>query len=230
MKLHRTLLLCAALSLAYCNNYGMLDKLENPGGGASGGASGNFASNFYIFASSWTTPGNMSVSPFPECNALGTGLDRADCACQRAASGRGLLRSPTHQFRAWLSVSPPAQLDAICRIFGGTAGCTNSLPAAGPYLNTQGQTVAPAYDTFANGSLSSAVQFDEFGNSVVTSAVWTGTQNTGGASNNHCNNWNSTTYNGQAGRADSLDNSWTAESIKPCGNSYRIYCVASPVF
>jgi hypothetical protein len=224
MKLHRTLLLSAALSLAYCNHYGMLDKLENPGGG------GNFASNFYIFASSWTTPGNMSVSPFPECNALSTGLERADCACQRAATGRGLLRSPTHQFRAWLSVSPPAQLDAICRIFGGTIGC--SLPIAGPYLNTQGQMVGDGYYRFnvANhGNLSSAVQLDEFGNSVGTSAVWTGTQNTGGASTDHCNNWNSTTNNGLAGLANSTSQ-WTNNATKPCGTDNRVYCVASPLF
>jgi hypothetical protein len=228
MKLHRTLLLCATLSLAYCNNYGLLDRLENPGG--SGG--GNFTSNFYIFASSWTTQGNMSGSPFPECNALGTGLDRADCACQRAASGRGLLRSPTHQFRAWLSVSPPAQLDAICRIFGGTTGCS-SLPIAGPYLNTQGQTVAPGYfrfDVNANGDLSSAVQFDEFGNDLGLSAVWTGTLSNGLDSTVNCINWTSVSNsnNGQAGLANSSTSQWTNNANKSCDTYNRVYCVASP--
>jgi hypothetical protein len=227
MKLHRTLLLCAALSLAYCNNYGLRDKLENPGGGGGG----NFTSNFYIFVSSWETQGNMVGSPFPECNALSTGLERADCACQRAASGRGFLRSPTHQFRAWLSVSPPAQLDAICRIFGGTTNC--SLPAAGPYLNTQGQTVAPGYfrfDVNANGNLSSAVQFDEFGNNLGLSAVWTGTSNTGLGSGVNCSNWTSFNNgdNGQAGLANSSTGTWTDNGNKTCDTYNRVYCIASP--
>jgi hypothetical protein len=225
MKLHRTLLLCAALSLAYCNNYGLRDKLENPGGG------GNFTSNFYIFASSWTTQGDMSASPFPECNALGTGLARADCACQRAATGRGLLRSPTHQFRAWLSVSPPAQLDAICRIFGGTTNC--SLPIAGPYLNTQGQIVTPSYSGFdvnANGDLSSAVQFDEFGNDLGLSAVWTGTLNNGLDSTVNCTNWTNSLagFNGRAGVANSSISQWTDNGQKACDTYNRVYCVASP--
>jgi hypothetical protein len=235
MKLHRTLLLCAALSLAYCNHYGMLDKLENPGGGASGGASGNFASNFYIFASSWTTPGNMSGSPFPECNALGTGLERADCACQHAASGRGLLRSPTHQFRAWLSVSGPPQQHAICRIFGGATGCTGSLPIAGPYLNTKGHIVAPGYyrfDVFTNGTLVNAVQFDEFGNNLGLSAVWTGTGSNGQDFGVNCLNWtdSSSSFNGQAGLANSFTGTWTQNATKTCDTPNRIYCVASPVF
>ncbi len=229
MRLQHSLIFLAFLSLG-CNNYNLLDRIENPG--QSAGSGETFTNNYYAFVSSWTTLGAMGGSPFNDCNFLATGLERADCACTRAAMIRNLRRSSTHMFRAWLSVdnTPGPQIDAICRLSGGTTGCgTPSYP--GPIFDTMGQTIGNDYSVFA-GTLLKEIRFDEFGIFQGPNEVWTGSTIGGAAASGaDCEAWeNLFSATGKLGDRTYANNLWTDNGNNTCSNSYRIYCIASPYF
>jgi|GEM_PF-7079357 len=230
MTLQTFLAFCrfVALSgLVACNNYGLLDKLENPGAGE---ATEKFTNNYYIFVSSWTTLGAMGGSPYAECNGS-TGAARADCACTRAAVGRGLRRSGTHVFRAWLSVdgAPGPVQDARCRV-QGLGSCTTNFPS--PWYNTQGQAVVNNFNGFETGTLTIAIRFDEFGVDQGVNDVWTGTVVGGTAATTaDCVDWTDmSSGTGRIGNRTFASNLWTDNGNNTCGNSFRVYCVASPAF
>ncbi|HRP70317.1 MAG TPA: hypothetical protein PLY93_12355, partial [Turneriella sp.] len=135
----------APLAVAFflgCNNYGLLEQLQNPGGG-------NSAQNImmYAFVSSATMNGNLTgggslQSAFPPCSAF-TGLQLADCACTQMAQNAGLA-IPVNKYVAWLSTSTN---DMTCRISNTTSPLINcTLPGGGPtWVNMSGQTVASGY-------------------------------------------------------------------------------------
>lgn len=210
-----------------CNNYSLLDKLENPGTSSSTSKE-TFTNNNYIFVSSWTTLGHMGGSPYnSECSAS-TGADKADCACTRAAIARGLRRNSTHVFRAWLSIGPSTS-DARCRVQGLGNGCTTNFPT--PWFNTSGQMVAGSFDNIVNSTLSAAVRYDEFGVDQGPNLVWTNTSSTGfSAGAVDCADWtDGVTGTGAIGNRTVTGATWTADTPdQTCNTSQRIYCVAAP--
>lgn len=217
-----------------CNNYGLLDKLQNPGSSSS--STETFTSNYYVFVSSWTTLGAMGGSPYnAECGSS-TGAAKADCACTRAAMARGLRKSNSHVFRAWLSVdnSPGPVQDAKCRVQAQGSGCNTSFPS--PWFNTQGQTVVTNFNGFDLNALLTAIRYDEFGQDQGPNLVWTSTLSTGlTASGNDCNDWTdqSAGFSGAIGDRTVTGTLWTQSSPTPtghqlCNTSQRIYCVAAP--
>jgi hypothetical protein len=218
--------ICALTLTMACNNYGLLDKLQNPGN--SSGSNETFTSNYYVFVSSWTTLGHMGGSPYNDVCSSSTGADKADCACTRAAIARGLRKSSTHVFRAWLSLGPSTS-DAKCRV-QGLGSCTTILP--GPWFNTQGQTVVNNFDSFTLGALTNPIRYDEFGVDQGPNLVWTNTGATGAAAGAvDCNDWtdNSGGFSGGIGDRTAAGTTWTQHSPdQTCNTSQRIYCVAAP--
>jgi hypothetical protein len=220
------------ISLQYCNNYGLLDKLQDPTGGSS---TELFTNNYYIFVSSWTTAGDMSGITFSEC-AGKMGMDRADCGCSIAARNKGLRKSSSSVFRAWLSVDAnpgPAQ-NASCRV-QGLSTCTTNLP--GPWYNTQGQIVVNSFNEFTMATLSNAIRYDESGSDSGVNLVWTNTTSSGVANGTtHCVNWTDGTNGGVTGAIGDRTQAgtlWTQSSPTPtpnqaCNTTQRIYCVAAP--
>ncbi|HMY10028.1 MAG TPA: hypothetical protein PKM44_04330 [Turneriella sp.] len=217
-------ILLLALALSQCNNYDLLDRLESPGSSTNE----RFATNYYVFVSSWTTAGDMSNSPYPECSTS-TGPARADCACTRAAIQRGFRRSASHVFRAWLSVSGVS--DAKCRVQAQGNGCATNFPA--PWLNTQGQQVVANFNDFGLGGLANPIKFDEFGVDQGPNLVWTNTGSSGTALTADCSGWtsNSAGFFGAIGNRTSGGPIWTAEvPDQACNTAQRMYCFASPAF
>lgn len=217
-----------------CNNYGLADKLSNPSGSSGSGASGptsseTFTTNNYIFVSSWVTLGDMSNTPYTECNGF-AGAARADCGCTKAAASRGLRKSSSHQFYAWLSISntPGPQRNAICRIQNnGTTGCATA--GAVPWFNTNGQTVFNNLAAFASPP-TNAIRYDENGVDSGANVVWTGSI-AGAYSAESCTDWtsNSATPTGnRAGDRTSNSGFWENSSTPLCNTTQRVYCVASP--
>jgi len=225
-------LILLGLAISSCNNYGLLDKLEQPSSSSSSSTE-VFTSNYYVFVSSWTTLGHMGGSPYNDVCSASTGADKADCACTRAAASRGLRKSSTHVFRAWLSVdaTPGPQKDARCRV-QALGSCSTNFPST--WFNTQGQVVVNNFNGLESSTLTNAIRYDEFGQDQGPSLVWTGTI-VGGTSNSSldCEGWTdqSAGFSGQVGdRTQSTTaNLWTQQSPnQTCNTSQRIYCVAAP--
>lgn len=223
-RIFGTLLLAVALS--QCNNYDLLDKLESPGISASGSKE-TFTSNNYIFVSSWLTAGDMMAAPFPECAAF-NGMPRADCACTRSAASRGLRKSSSHSFIAWLSATGN---DALCRLQGLATPCSPS--GSSPYFNTLGQQVAASVGDFGVNNLSAPIQYDESGNGAGSNLAWTGTSSTGSHSGTSCTDWSIASAGPNATVGDRTapggSAAWTNTGTNQgCDTSQRVYCVARP--
>ncbi len=219
-------LIAMAVLTAHCNNYDLLDKLQNPGTASTSTFKESFTNNYYVFVSSWTTLGAMNGSPYnSECSGS-VGDGKADCACTRAAIARGLRRSSTHVFRAWLST---VGTNAKCRIQGLSNG-TCDPGVSVPWFNTNGQTVVTSYAGFFAGTIAANIRYDEFGVDQGVPQVWTGTSATGTYSGTNCADWLDQTSGGSGTYGDRTVTTavWTTSTTLACDNSHRIYCVAAP--
>ena len=143
----------------------------------------------------------------------GDDLANADQHCNAAADEAGL----DGFFVAWIST---AQTDAIDR-----------LPDdVGPYVLLDGYETPIAQDKadLVDGSLSAAIHFDEWGNSLDsgTSDVWTGTFSNGTGSVDNCLNWTvgTSAQDGTQGDLWATDNNWSSRLSPYCSTSARLYC------
>jgi hypothetical protein len=214
--------------LVACSNYGLADKLANPGSSSTSTFKESFTNNYYVFVSSWTTLGAMNGSPYNSDCSSSVGDGKADCACTRAAAARGLRRSSTHVFRAWLST---AGTDAKCRVQSLPNG-TCDPGAVGPWFNLNGQTVVSSYSGFSAGTTIAAnIRYDEFGIDQGPTQVWTGTNASGvNVASSNCSDWtDQSTASGQYGDRTTNAAAWTTTGSSNCGTgNFRIYCVAAP--
>jgi hypothetical protein len=83
----RLTILLATVLLLRCNNYGLRDKLENPGGGPGGGGA---PLKLYAFVTNQISKGDRTE--FTDASCIGNGLTRADCICDHLAIANGLQR------------------------------------------------------------------------------------------------------------------------------------------
>lgn len=229
MKKSTTLiLLILILGFSACNNYNLMDKLENPGS-----SNKNSTSSMIAFVSSATINASLSsggtistlIAAFPACNAL-NGLPLADCACTQMASAAG-LPMPANQYIAWIST---AANDMSCRINGTLSPLVNCpVPTGGPTWTTSGgQVVANGYSGLLSGALMSPINQDQNKN-IVTSNVWTGT-NTNGSSGSAltCTDWTAAST-GVYGNSGVSNAGWTNTTSTACGaTAYPIYCFGRP--
>lgn len=215
---------------AACSNYGLKDKLENPGGTANSGASGMIA-----FVSSATINASLSnggtistlIAAFPNCNAL-NGLALADCACTQMAASAG-LPTTSGGYVAWISTSAN---DMTCRITRTTSPLVSCpIPTGGPtWTNAGGQVVANGYTGLLSGALMAPINLTET-KLTVTSNVWTGT-NTNGSSGTSatatCTDWTAAA-SGIYGNSGVSTAGWTNTLTTACGATpYPIYCFGLP--
>ncbi len=142
------------------------------------------------------------------------GVSGADDLCQTRADAAGL----TGSFKAWISD-------------GTTANNPSSrfTQAGGPYELTTGTVVANNWADLTDGTLDSAINYNENGVSASGNNVWTNT-GTGGAyvtTTNDCTNWTSTSgTNGGGGTSSGTGSSWTNQTTYACTSSNRLYCFA----
>jgi hypothetical protein len=206
---------------ASCNNYGLLDKLANPGSGGGG---------YYAFVTSITTDGQLGFqlagsSQVPSCT--GTGIANADCVCQALADKQSYLAGKV--YKAWLSTSTE---DMTCRIQGMTGNnCANS---GGPtWSNATNEVLASGYADLFDSMLTGQLKYDEVKNGQGGNA-WTGTDGNGlraitGSPTANCNDWTQST-GGTASYGDLGLNAsgWSNNGSlsQACSTAMRIYCFA----
>jgi hypothetical protein len=218
------------LNLLYCNNYNLLQKMENPGG--SFNSQEKFADRLFVFATSMTTQGNMQGLTAANCG--GTGLAKADCVCQQLAIQNNRRRSSSSRFVAWLSNN---LAEMRCRIIGSEAlNCTPT--GTFTWFNTNFDPVFVTLESATAGvlgttlALSNAPKFNEMGGLLPTETdnIWTGTSEGGIIAGNRCSEWASNTngFLGRSGQANMLGNAWTNSSDVGCDQFKRIYCFAVP--
>lgn len=220
-----TLILCLAIS---CNNYDLLEKIENPGGEKE-----RYSDRLFIFATTQTTQGNLTGLNAGSCG--GSGLARADCVCTALAAQHHRRMGPDRRFIAWLSTSVEW---ARCRMLGGGGNACTSPTGAFTWYNTAMQPVFTSYEATATGllgnapALPNAPQFTENGAMAPTVAndVWTGTALGGTNGTTHCAGWTDGTNASTAdtGTVFHTGTSWTASTALGCDIFKRIYCIALP--
>ncbi len=138
------------------------------------------------------------------------GLAGADQKCQDAADDAGL----PGVYKAWLSdddETPAQRFDTL---------------AVGPYIRTDGGTVAGGWGDLTDGTLNAAINRDENGTSVGTVSVWTATLADGSENLGACLNWTSASGDdeGEVGRSTGTDTQWTDSGEVECDNNLRLYC------
>lgn len=213
MRVSRLVLVLAFLPLINCNNIGLLDKIENPGGGA--------LKSHYIFVSSYKADGSLS---FTNGGCSGTGMARADCACRDMAMAAGLNASD--QYIAWVSTSVD---HALCRVQGLLGMSNTCAPSAAiSWYNRKNDLLAASLGELAGGTgLRTAIRYNEHGVESLDPDVMTGTNATGGAAPNNCTNWvNSASVDTGNPQASNMD--WTQKggTAPTCISATRpIYCI-----
>lgn len=210
-----------AITFIACNHYGLVDKLENPGGQVVG---------LYAFVTSQKTKGDMTELATGICS--GNGISRADCACNSLAAANNRITKEGGRFVAWLANSMD---DMTCRL-QGLVGSNCSLPAASTtWYNTSGAPIASSFADLVDGNLSAPIVYTETGASLGTGNVWSGTDPNGlrtgaGAAASNCSGWaDGSSGTGQVGRAEATDMNWSnAGSNNICNVQNSIYCFAMP--
>lgn len=146
------------------------------------------------------------------------GVEGANAICNAAASKGNLFGT----YKAWLSsnTSTPAGSMNKYNSFYRTPLSANSL-------------IATSWTTLANGALSSALDDDEFGNSVASSFVWTGTTTAGAKESGAdsavtCRDWTSSSGSdtGSVGSSGVTTSSWTdSGNNSACNIARRLFCI-----
>lgn len=212
-----------ALVFLGCQNFSLADKLENPGGS---GFIEKFTDRFYAFVSSWQTQGDMSFQPYSDCNAL-TGVEKADCACTRAAAANGLRKHSQHEFRAFLGLPGAPVYNPPCRSVGYPAGCATSIPS--PWYNTMDAVIFTTHNPTAfSTALQNPIKFTENRVDIVSGTVWTGATAAGAHSNMCPTNWtvaDATLVN--VGDLSSPTTTWEFSTTAACNTPARVYCFAT---
>ncbi|MBV6493381.1 MAG: hypothetical protein LDLANPLL_01397 [Turneriella sp.] len=198
-----------AFVFSACNNYGLVDSLENPG------AIRDIPPPVKrIFVS--TTPSNGNMSNFT-CN--GGGIQNANCLCQQTAEQQGFGGT----YIAFLSDDVA---DMSCRLFSITTSTACSLMSDAVWYNTKNEIVASGTSQLFSTAHTSAI-YDKSGN-APSGSVWTGTTAGGALATSHCNRWtsNSSGVQGQTGIPSDTTGSWTQGGAAGCNTNQNFYCIA----
>ncbi len=144
------------------------------------------------------------------------GVRGADRACNDLAQTADLPGT----YKAWLSDTNHAPVTTFVR-------------NPGPYVRTDGATVANNWSDLTDGKLAAPINLTELATQVpFPYEVWTNTEASGQKlSAKHCNNWTYATggaYNAESiGRPAATDANWTNSAPGgevPCDFAARLYC------
>lgn len=138
------------------------------------------------------------------------GISGADAKCQARADAEALGGS----WKAILSI--------------GGQHAINRIVISGEVRNLNNNKVADNSADFWDGTLDSAVGYDETG-APTSVSVWTSTDELGSASANNCSNWTSDDgggYSGDSGLSQSTSSTWLSNTDLDCGSgNARLYCI-----
>lgn len=207
----------AAHCVISCNNYGLLDKLENPGGTAE-------LKSHYIFVSSIKTTGMLTMLTNGGCNNASGALAQADCSCREMARSAGLLAPDS--YIAWLSTGT---IWAKCRLQGiNTNACGTSAIIS--WYNRKNQIVASSLAELTGGTgIANPIKYTEYGVETMETQVLTGTNSSGSNAPNTCTDWavstNAMSFDNGNPNATTIDWSQIGSGQITCDNPRPIYCI-----
>ncbi len=159
-----------------------------------------------------------------DLGAFGNGLLAADALCQDAADAEGTI-VPEASYMALLSASFPDGEGQIRHFLS---------PSIGPYVRSDGRTVAPNITALLSTGLATPETnlftspfLDEFG--IVTDVViWTGSLTTGRSTGDNCTDWTDDTsgVKGSVGANAQVDGGWIDSAFSSnCDINHHLYCV-----
>jgi len=143
----------------------------------------------------------------------------ADAICTNLANQAGL---PGNNWRAWLSNEFISISEHLYH---------SELPYVMYDKDGNRFVVANNWDDLTDGTLQSPINLNEFGETLGSERVWTGTKTNGGLSNANCKNWQGTAkvFFGITGLTSATDLKWTENSdIDQCIFPRHIYCIQQP--
>lgn len=127
-----------------------------------------------------------------------------------------------------ITLGPRRDTIEPCAGSSGSPSSDASSTVTGKIVRTDEKPVAKDFTTFANltnGALENAIDRDESGTMVSSTAiVWTGTSAIGTA-NEACDEWADLTKTGTVGEVSSTGPQWTNGGAVPCNETHRLYCV-----
>ncbi len=145
--------------------------------------------------------------------ALGGALG-ADAVCQEAADSASLGGA----WMAWVSDSNVSVADRFAH-------------SKSPYKLLTGTIIAANWDSLTSTNLQAPINVDEEMNldGSVSIGVWTGTDASGQADSNDCNDWTDANLaSGLIGNGASSGTNWSASELRQCGGSNQLYCFEQP--
>ncbi|MFH0714034.1 MAG: DUF1554 domain-containing protein [Candidatus Micrarchaeota archaeon] len=151
-------------------------------------------SSYWMFITSQLFTGNLG------------GISGADTKCQQAAaaSGRNII-----EYKALLSTS--------------TMNAKDRLPD-GVFKNSKGEVIATSKADLLDGTITNLIQWDEYGNQVSASYVWSGSYSSGMYWTPNCGDWTSVSGSGKVGYSNEPA-IWLGLSQQLCGYPQgRLYC------
>jgi hypothetical protein len=195
------------MSLATCNNYGMLDQLENPGKSANT-PDGGFTA-LYLFTAG-PTNGNVKGS-------FSTAREGADSLCSVARSGYTFPNNSCNQVRAIISLSA---FDSIANMPLNYGVPTNrSINAPNNFV------IAPDWNALRDGTSGTSLA----PNVMPAATLWWSFSTTGGNVHNtdNCSGGVDELNDNYGVAADSslTGANWVTGPGLPCSDTYQLLCI-----
>jgi hypothetical protein len=195
------------VSLAACNNYGMLDQLENPGKSANT-PDGGFTA-LYLFTAG-PTNGNVKGS-------FSTAREGADSLCSVARSDYSFPNNSCNQIRAMISLSTSDTIANMPVNYG--------IPGNRAINAPNGFTLAPDWFTLISGTSGNSLS----PNVMPAATLWWSFSTLGGDfdSLNNClgGSDGSSIYTGATGNSSVTGATWFGSGSQFCNNSAQFLCI-----
>lgn len=170
-----------------------------------------------VFVTEDTYSGDLlaeAQAAFSDCSSVSTGLDGADCICQKTAQAAGIWGV----YKAWIATDSFNDPESMF------------TPSGVPYTRVDGTAIAYDWGDLTNGGIYVALNLTETGSVAgAPLAVWTNvaTSGTSSGTTDHCSGWSSSASGqyGGTGRWNAGDLSWTEPNILvDCSTSAHLYC------
>jgi hypothetical protein len=199
------ILIIAFTFLVGCSHYGLLDKLENPGGRNAGG---DLQSPRRIFVTSNSYQGNLG------------GISGADAKCLNDSNNP--LGPGNGNWKAMV-------VDGSARRSCTTDGCSGGLGEQIDWVLKPNTTYARPDGTII-ATTNPVGLFTFFLENAIAPLpsvyAWTGLSSSWQTDTNHCGGWTNTSQNGTLGKVGDVTSLAINSATDGCWtNTYRLYCV-----